>query len=1100
MNTADFIKEHQWEIIFALVIGIPAAILIPLFWEPIKKFLVSILNRIKRVSATKKFEHRYREWLINKYRFLNVRGIKTNASVTIELEKIFISLRTKKPAEKVMFSEIESKMKEEGIDKIPEIEEFNRREFLKRRIEERGTEKTYELKDLFNPTQKRFIIIGAPGSGKTTLLNYLALKFARKSEKELFGIENEFLPVFINLRDTTKEGFLDVRKFVENYNNYMECPQSPPEDFFKKKLDEGNCIILLDGLDEVASAEQRVNVAKWVDELVTVYPKNIYIATSRPYGYESAHLYNDFLELHILNFTPEQVEEFVRYWAKAVEIKARGDDSKFTLKEAEKEADNLIKAIKEHPEIEALTTNPLLLTIVSLVHRYRGHLPERRVELYDECCDVLLFHWDSAKGIAGELKAPQKRLILQPMAFHLHKNGLREEKKEKVIEFLDNELPKIGVSKNKASELLEEIRDRCGILVETKLGYFGFTHPTFQEFLTARYISDNGLEHFLVSKKKDKYWLEVTLLYCGMKETTNLLNKILKEKEDIFYTNLFLAGRCLAESLSINPELRDQIVQNLIDIYLDENELDTSKKIASEILKEVKDQKIVLKFMEFLKDKERYVRRCAANFLRQIQAKEAVLPLIELLKDKESDVRLSAASALGQIQAKEAVLPLIELLKDKESTVRGHVASALGQIKAKEAVLPLIELLEDKESDVRRSAASALGQIKAKEAVLPLIELLKDKEINVRWSVASALGQIQAKEAVLPLIELLKDEDSDVIEGTAFALGQMKAKEAVLLLSELLEDRESDLRGIAVYALGQIQAKNAVPLLIELLKDKDSYIRGIVAHALGQIQAKEAALPLIELLKDKEGYVRVSAVYALGQIQAKEAILPLIELLEDEDSDVIKGAVYSLGQMQAKEAVLPLIELLKDENNDIRETASAALGQIQAKEAIMPLLKLLKDKEGDVRENAAFALGQIQAKEAALPLIELLKDKEGNVRDSAVYALGQIQVKEAILPLIKLLKDKEGNVRGSAADALGQMQAKEAILPLLELLKDKEFYIRWRPLDTIEKTGDIRSAMSSKLLSIVISIRSGVPGSVRESAFNALKEISEKTGTPIYRE
>jgi predicted NACHT family NTPase len=650
MNIGNFLKELIKDWPQALIFALIAALIVDFILKgPIRKFFASIWSLVRKQRDAKKFGQNYRDWLINKYRFLNVRGIKTNASVAIELEKIFISLRTKKPTDRIRFSEIESEIKEEEIDKLPDMKEFGREEFLRKRIEERVIEKTYELKELFKLPGRRFVIIGAPGSGKTTLLNYLALKFARKSEKELFGIENEFLPVFINLRDTTKEGFLDVRKFVENYNNYMECPQSPPEDFFKKKLDEGNCIILLDGLDEVASAEQRVNVAKWVDELATVYPKNIYFATSRPYGYETARLYNDFLELHILDFAPEQVEEFIRYWTKAVEIKAREEESEFTLKEAQKKADDLLKAIKENPKIEVLTVNPLLLTIVSLVHRYRAALPKRRVELYEECCDVFLGYWDEAKKIAGELQPRQKRTILQPLAFHLHREGIREEKRDKFIESLENELPKIGVSKDKADDFLENIRDRCGVLVETKPGFFGFTHLTFQEFLTARYILDNDLENFLVTKKRDKYWLEVTLLYCGMKDTTNLIQKILKEKEDIFYTNLFLAERCLTESLSVSAEFRTEITQRLFDIWQDENEFDKSRKTALEILKEVKDQKIIVN-------------------------------LLELFKDKDTDVRCRAASALGQIQAKEAVLPLIELLKDKDSDVRGRVASALGQI------------------------------------------------------------------------------------------------------------------------------------------------------------------------------------------------------------------------------------------------------------------------------------------------------------------------------------------------------------------------------------------------------------------------------------
>jgi HEAT repeat protein len=1035
MNTQNFLQKHQWEIIFAGISAIIVAILIAIFREVIKKFFSPIFKFFAKLSATNRFEHYYRDWLINKYRFLNVRGIKTNAPVAIELEKVFISLRSRRSSHSAAFPGRTSQREFEINLDTSYIGDQIRDEFGRKFEGEYEKQKIYELKDLFSLRQKRFIIIGAPGSGKTTLLNYLALKFARKAVAELFVIDNEILPIFINLRDTIKGDFLDVRRFSENYNKYIECPHSPPRDFFESRLEEGKCIILLDGLDEVSRAEERINVAKWVDSLSLTYPRNIFIATSRPYGYETAHLYNDFLEFHILDFTPEQVRQFARYWTKAVEIKAAENESEYTIKEAEKRAVDLLSAIKENPRIEALTVNPLLLTIVSLVHRYRAALPKRRVELYEECCDVLLGYWDTSKGLVGELDPRKTRAILQPLAYYLHFNGLREERKEKFIELLENELPKIAVSKEKANELLDQIRDRCGILVETKLGYFGFSHLTFQEFLTARHILDDDLENFLVKQKRDKYWLEVTLLYCGMKETTNLINKILTKKEDIFHTNLFLAGRCLAESLTVCPKLRGSITQDLFDVYWEENQFNLSKDTSVEILKEVKDSQIIQKFIDKTKDKRSDVIRRAASAIGQIQAKEATPLLINLLEAIDGDVRESAVFALGQIQDEQAILPLIDHLKAKDNNVRRSAVSTLGQMRAKQAVSPLIKLLKDEKNDIIRGrVVSALGLIQDKEANSHLIDLLKFKDSDVRGSAASALGETHAKEATSLLIKLLRDKESDVRWRAAYALGQIQAKEAVSHLIKLLKDPKSVVRQNAAYALGQIQAKASVPLLIELLKDEDSNVRASAASALGQMQAKEAVMPLIELFNDKEFYVRERATSALGQIQAEESILPLIGHLKDKESNVRCRAASALGQMQAKDAASDLIELLKDE-------------------------------ETDVIWRAASALGQMQAKEAVKPLIELLKDKESYVRRTAAYALGQIQSHEAVFPLIELLKDKESDVRWLAADALGKIGDKRVVDSLMLLLNDRE---------------------------------SSTYGWVRDSAFNALKAISEKTDTPIF--
>lgn len=896
--------------------------------KPFRKLFSWIRKNITKLLATKRFEQKYRDWLINKCRFLNVRGIKTNAPVAIEIEKVFISLRSKKPSHSYPLS-VRYFQREFEIDvNRLYISESAREEFTQKAKGEYEKENIYELKDLFHLLQKKFIVIGAPGSGKTTLLNYLALKFARRSANALFGIEDDILPIFINLRDTIREGFLEVRKFVDNYNNYPKLPFFSPKGFFEKRLSRGECIILLDGLDEVATLEERAIVAKWVDELSTVYSNNLFIATSRPYGYETARFYNDFLELHILDFVPEQVDEFIRYWTKAIEIKVREDESELTLKEAEKHAEELLNAIKENAKIEALAVNPLLLTIVALVHRYRGHLPERRVELYEECCDVLLGHWDRAKGITGELQPRQKRAVLQPLAFHLHRNGIREERREKFVELLGSELPKIGISRDRANDFLDDIKFRCGILVETQLGFFGFTHLTFQEFLTAKHVLDNDLENFLVAQKRHKYWLEVTLLYCGMKDTTNLLQKILKEEDDIFHTGLFLSGRCLVESLSVSLGLRTKITQEMFDVYSNGKEFDQSKRVSLEILKQLKDHQLISM-------------------------------LTERASDKERDVRVSAVLALAQVKVRETVLPLIELLKDKESDVRERAANALGQIQAKEAVLSLIELLRDKEGVVRRCAAYALGQIQAKEAVLPLVELVKDKENDVRWSAALALGQIQSKGAFLPMIDLLEDKDRDVGWRAAIALGQTGSKEVILPLTEVLSTKDIDVRRRAVFALRQVQAQDTVSSLIGLLKDREVYARGHAAFALGQIRATAAAVSLTRCLKDNESFVRANAANALGQLRDREAVPLLIDLLNDKESYVRGSAVESLGQLQAPEAILPLLELVKDKESYVRARAAFALGQIGDKNAIRSLKLLLNDLEFEVRESAFNALKEI---------------------------------------------------------------------------------------------------------------------------------------------
>ena len=45
-------------------------------------------------------------------------------------------------------------------------------------------------------------------------------------------------------------------------------------------------------------------------------------------------------------------------------------------------------------------------------------------------------------------------------------------------------LPDLGHKASNAKQLVEEIRDRSGMLVERRPGFFAFSHLVFQDYLT----------------------------------------------------------------------------------------------------------------------------------------------------------------------------------------------------------------------------------------------------------------------------------------------------------------------------------------------------------------------------------------------------------------------------------------------------------------------------------------------------------------------------------------------------------------------------------------------------------------------------------------
>src|SRR5262249_15844262 len=150
--------------------------------------------------------------------------------------------------------------------------------------------------------------------------------------------------------------------------------EQPPAGWFEKQLDAGKCLIMFDGLDEVASAEQRRKVVEWVDLQMKVYGDCPFIVTSRPHGYRSNPL-SGVLHLVFRPFNRQEVELFVNNWYLANEVQFHQKRDAGVEMAAKRGARDLLKRIYDARDIAELAVNPLLLTMIATLHKYRSSLP-----------------------------------------------------------------------------------------------------------------------------------------------------------------------------------------------------------------------------------------------------------------------------------------------------------------------------------------------------------------------------------------------------------------------------------------------------------------------------------------------------------------------------------------------------------------------------------------------------------------------------------------------------------------------------------------------------------------------------------------------------
>jgi len=301
-----------------------------------------------------------------------------------------------------------------------------------------------------------------------------------------------------------------------------------PADFFVQVLKDGrDCLLLLDGLDEVANESERAEVRQSVEELVGGRGTMRVLVTCRTIAYRSGRtaLGAGFREIAVqpLEFG-EHIAPMVRQAYDCIyplDAPLRGERVSDLLNGFRRlEQDRRARLGKD---AQALVDSPLMVRLLLIVHVNNRRLPDERADLFDKAINALLqVDYGREEGDIRELSTDWKpfRDMAQHLAFHMHSQG-RDQGREIEEADLAAALRKDADFVPRIDDFLQSARQR-GSVLEERTRVYRFIHLAFQEFLAARYLREviggaglDAILNCLEDRLDDPWWREPILLLAG---------------------------------------------------------------------------------------------------------------------------------------------------------------------------------------------------------------------------------------------------------------------------------------------------------------------------------------------------------------------------------------------------------------------------------------------------------------------------------------------------------------------------------------------------------------------------------------------------------
>lgn len=518
-------------------------------------------------------QEQYLQVVMAQYRSTQLFGVTTTRPLTVDLESLYVPITYLRPDRPGLWQT------EGGVR-----ERFQATMAM-------GTREN--LTEIWRAVP-HLVVLGGPGSGKTTWLRYLLLTYAqgKQAVRERLGVDETRLPLFVPLRllgEALQDGrATDLLTFLPGFLSLSQL--SGATGLLLDSLQEGHCLLLLDGLDEVSPMALRRQAQDSLVALSRRYPGNRLVVSSRPGGYELSPLSDGFPLYELPEWDRVQVATYAERWSKAA--------NRLQPLIRETLSYDFLSAIRRNPRLQQLSTNPLFLSLMLLIHSSRVSLPESRIRLYEEVTDIFLSGQTRFRESQKlHLERTMQLDLLSVIGYWLQTNQPDGSATEaELLSLIQAYLGSILEPGNipPPTKLLDYFSEQAGILTQAGPETFRFSHRVLQEYFAAREIvRSNRTIQVIEAHLHQSRWVEPIRLAIALaaqrgREAERLIRAIVQAQspyEELLHRDLLLAAECLVEAEGVQRTLAQDILGQMLTIFFDVEEGGRYRSLVESIIR-----------------------------------------------------------------------------------------------------------------------------------------------------------------------------------------------------------------------------------------------------------------------------------------------------------------------------------------------------------------------------------------------------------------------------------------------------------------------------------------------------------------------------------